>query len=122
MAPAKDETYNYPRFMMSNYELGDFPGPKAGENASYDYTFTDLDGNEVKLSDYKGKWLVIEAGSLSCPMYVKNVKPFEKVREKHPDVEWLVVYVREAHPGEKAGQAKSMEEKIAHAKRIRYDY
>ena len=52
MAPAKDETYNYPRFKMSNYELGYFPGPKAGENASYDYTFTDLDGNEVKLSDY----------------------------------------------------------------------
>ena len=122
MAPAKDETYNYPRFKMSNYELGYFPGPKAGENASYDYTFTDLDGNEVKLSDYKGKWLVIESGSLTCPMYVKNVKPFEKVREKHPDVEWLVVYVREAHPGEKAGQAKSMEEKIAYAKRNRDDY
>ena len=122
MAPAKDETYNYPRFKMSNYELGYFPGPKAGENASYDYTFTDLDGNEVKLSDYKGKWLVIESGSLTCPMYVKNVKPFEKVRDKHPDVEWLVVYVREAHPGEKAGQAKSMEEKIAYAKRNRDDY
>ena len=122
MAPAKDETYNYPRFKMSNYELGYFPGPKAGENANYDYNFTDLDGNEVKLSDYKGKWLVIESGSLTCPMYVKNVKPFEKVREKHPDVEWLVVYVREAHPGEKAGQAKSMEEKIAYAKRNRDDY
>ena len=122
MAPAKDETYNYPRFKMSNYELGYFPCPKAGENANYDYNFTDLDGNEVKLSDYKGKWLVIESGSLTCPMYVKNVKPFEKVRDKHPDVEWLVVYVREAHPGEKAGQATSMDEKIAYAKRNRDEY
>jgi len=30
-APARDDTYNYPRFKMSNYELGYFPGPKAGE-------------------------------------------------------------------------------------------
>ena len=48
-APARGETYNYPRFKMSNYELGYFPGPKAGETVNYDYTFTDLDGNEVKL-------------------------------------------------------------------------
>jgi peroxiredoxin len=122
MASARGETYNYPRFKMSNYELGYFPGPKAGEKANYDYKLTDLDGNEVKLSDYEGKWLVIESGSLTCPMYVKNVKPFVKVREKHPDVEWLVVYVREAHPGEKAGQAKTIDEKIAYAKRNRDEY
>ena len=122
MASARGETYNYPRFKMSNYELGYFPGPKAGEKANYDYKLTDLDGNEVKLSDYEGKWLVIESGSLTCPMYVKNVKPFVKVREKHPDVEWLVVYVREAHPGEKAGQAKTIDEKIAYAKRNREEY
>ena len=76
---ARDETYNYPRFKMSNYELGYFPGPKAGEVIDYDYKLTDLDGNEVELSDYKGKWLVIESGSLTCPMYVKNVKPFANV-------------------------------------------
>ena len=109
-APARDETYNYPRFKMSNYELGYFPGPKAGEDVNYDYTLTDLDGNEVSLADYKGKWLVIESGSLTCPMYVKNVKPYAKLKEKYPDVEWLVVYVREAHPGETAKQAKTIDE------------
>lgn len=119
---ARGETYNYRRFKMSNYELGYFPGPKAGEDANYNYSLTDLDGNAVKLSDYKGKWLVIESGSLTCPMYVKNVKPFAKVREKYPDVEWLVVYVREAHPGEKARPAKTIDEKIAYAKRNRDDY
>ena len=74
MTVAMGETYNYSRFKMTNYELGYFPGPKAGENVSYDYTLTDLNGKEVKLSDYKGKWLVIESGSRTCPMYVKNVK------------------------------------------------
>ena len=120
--PARGETYAYPRFKMSNYELGYFPGPKAGEEVDYDYTLTDLDGKEVSLADYKGKWLVIESGSLTCPMYVKNVKPYAKLKEKYPDVEWLVVYVREAHPGEKAKQAETIEEKIAYAKRNRDDY
>ena len=119
---ARDETYNYPRFKMSNYELGYFPGPKAGEEVDYNYTLTDLDGNTVQLSDYKGKWLVIESGSLTCPMYVKNVKPFAKLQKKYPDVEWLVVYVREAHPGERAHQATTIDEKIAYAKRNRDDY
>jgi len=121
-APARGETYNYPRFKMSNYELGYFPGPKAGETVNYDYTFTDLDGNEVKLSDYTGKWLVIESGSLTCPMYVKNVKPYAELQEKYPDVEWLVIYVREAHPGERAKQATTIDEKIAYATRNRDDY
>ncbi len=121
-APARGETYNYPRFKMSNYELGYFPGPKAGESVDYNYTLTDLEGNEVRLEDYKGKWLVIESGSLTCPMYVKNVQPFAKLKAKYPDVEWLVVYVREAHPGEKAKQATSIDEKIAYAKRTRDDY
>ena len=121
-APARNETYNYSRFRMSVYELGYFPGPKAGETVDYEYTLTDLNGNTVKLEDYKDKWLVIESGSLTCPMYVKNVKPYSKLKEKYPDVEWLVVYVREAHPGERAAQATSIEEKINYAKRSRDDY
>ena len=79
--PAKNETYNYSRFRMSVYELGYFPGPKAGEQVDYGYTLTDLNGNTVNLEDYKGKWLVIESGSLTCPMYVKNVKPYSKLKD-----------------------------------------
>ena len=37
---------------------------------------------------------------------------FAKLKEKYPDVEWLVVYVREAHPGEKAKQAETIDGKI----------
>ena len=51
-APARGETYNYTRFKMSNYELGYFPGPKAGEQVDYGYTLTDLSGNVVNLEDY----------------------------------------------------------------------
>lgn len=119
---ARGETYNYTRFKMSNYELGYFPGPKAGETANFDYSFHDLDGKEVKLADYRGKWLVVESASLTCPMYVKNVRPFDQLRAKYPDVEWLVIYVREAHPGSRILPAKDVAEKIDYAKRSRDDY
>lgn len=119
---AKGETYSYTRFKPSNFELGAFPGPKAGDVVDYGYTFTDLDGNEVRLSDYSGRWLVIETGSLTCPMYVKNVRPFADLRHKHPDVDWLVVYVREAHPGERLAPAQTIDEKIDYARRTRDDY
>ena len=28
---------------------------------------------EVKISDFKGKWLVLETGSATCSMYTKNI-------------------------------------------------
>ncbi|MDP6260052.1 MAG: hypothetical protein QGH63_13285, partial [Rhodospirillales bacterium] len=43
-------------------------------------------------------------------------------KDKYPDVEWLMIYVREAHPGEKIGQAETIDNKIAYAKRNRDDY
>jgi len=119
---ATGDTYSYDRFRPSNYEPGTFAGPKAGDTMSYDYTFSDLDGAPVALRDYEEKWLVVESGSLTCPMYVKNVKPFVDVRAKHPDVEWLVIYIREAHPGNKLKQPTSIAEKIAYAKRSRDEY
>lgn len=122
MTVARGETYNYARFRMSNYELGHFPGPRAGEAADLDYTFTDLDGREVRLADFRGRWLVLESGSLTCPMYVKNVPRFADLAAKFPDVEWLVIYVREAHPGSKIAPSHELASKIDHARRTREEY
>ncbi len=113
--------YNYKRFSPSNYEYGNFAGPKAGEPMQ-DFALQSLDGKEVKLSDYSGKWLVIETASLTCPMFVKNVNPIKMLIPKYPDVEFLVVYVREAHPGSRTGPHESMEKKIALAERTKNEY
>ena len=51
----------------------------------------------MKLEDFKGKWVVIETESITCSMYVKNFGGVAKLREKYPDVEFLRVYMREAH-------------------------
>lgn len=113
--------YNYSRFKTSNYDYELFPGPKAGEEM-IDFTLQTLEGDEVKLSDYKGEWVVLETGSLTCPMYVKNIKPIDKLRAKYPDVTFLVVYVREAHPGSRRGAHHDIEEKTMMAKESQADY
>ncbi len=113
--------YNYKRFSPSNYEYAKFAGPKAGEQM-LDFTLQSPDGKEVKLSDYSGKWVVIETASLTCPMFVKNVNPIKMLIPKYPDVEFLVVYVREAHPGSRTGPHESMEKKIALAERTKKEY
>ena len=113
--------YNYQRFKTSNYEYEKFPGPKAG-STMLNFAMTGLDGGAVNLADYKGKWVVIETGSLTCPMFVKNINPIKKLRAKYPDVVFLVVYVREAHPGSRTNAHTSMDEKIARAKQSQADY
>ena len=113
--------YNYERYKMSNYDLTRFDGPAAGEEL-IDFKLTTLDGKEVSLSDYKDKWLVLETGSLTCPMFVKNINPLRDVKAKHPDVEFLVIYVREAHPGSRRGPTQDLEQKIALAKEMKNSF
>jgi len=109
--------YNYRRFKVSNYDYEQFPGPKAGE-AMIDFALNTPDGRAVKLSEFKGKWLVLETGSLTCPMFVKNINPIKKLRPRFPDVEFVVIYVREAHPGARRGAHGSLADKVANAKEM----
>ncbi len=113
--------YNYNRFKTSNYEYEKFPGPKAGETM-LDFTLHTMEGEKVSLSDYKGQWVVLETGSLTCPMYVKNIKPIDKVKVKYPDVKFLVVYVREAHPGSRRGAHEDLSQKTQMAKELQENY
>ena len=119
------DTYNYDRYKLSNYDPAAFDGPKAGEPALWDFELTDLDGKPVHLSDYRGKWVVLETGSLTCGMYVKNLQRKEGVAylvDHYPDVEFLTIYVREAHPGSKQGAAEDLAEKIELAKHTKEAY
>lgn len=114
-------TYNYKRYKMSEYELGAFPGRKAGEIAD-NFTVHDQDGNEVSLEQFRGKWLVLETGSITCSMYVKNIPGMKKLEAKYPDVEFLLIYVREAHPGARLGPHENDAQKIEMAEKLREFY
>lgn len=114
--------YNNPRFQVKQYDFDLFVGPQAGDKFK-DFTLTDLEtGEPVKLSDFAGKWVVFETGSSTCSMYTKNIPDMEKVAKDFPDVEFLLVYVREAHPGERLHQHKDYDEKVKAAKLLKPRY
>jgi hypothetical protein len=110
--------YNNKRFRPSEYNFDMFVGPSAGEPLK-DFTLTDLkSGDPIKLSDFNGKWVVIETASSTCSMYTKNIPDMKDIAGEFPDVKFVVVYVREAHPGERLGQHENMDDKIAAAKLV----
>ena len=110
-------SYNLPRFHIRHYDLENFAGPKAGE-AAPDFEVVDTDGNSVKLSDFRGRWVVLEAASVTCSMYSRNVGVMQQLAEQYPDTEFLLLYVREAHPGERLAQHASMDEKMQAARML----
>lgn len=114
-------TYNHARFHLSDYDLTLFPGPKAGDKAP-DFELTSLSGERLSLASFKGRWLVLETASTSCMMYARNVEKISMLRQKYPDIEWLVVYVREAHPGGRRTAHQNMAQKRALARSLEVEH
>jgi hypothetical protein len=72
-------------------------GPQVGVPVP-SFSLADLEGRVVTLESLRGKPLVIEFGSLSCPMFRGKVDPFRELAETFGDrVHWVVIYTREAH-------------------------
>lgn len=107
-------TYNFAHHKASIYDMNELTGPKVGEEA-VDFLATTLDGQEVKLSDYYGKTIVLENGSITCPQYVGNINPMNALAQDFADVEFLTLYTREAHPGERIGAHKTLADKVKRA-------
>lgn len=115
------DDYNYATFHAKYYDLATFPGPKTGEKL-IDMKLYDLKGKEVKISDYLDKPLILETGSLTCPMYTGRIDTMEQMRKQYPDFNFMLVYVREAHPGERTPAHKTLQDKISEAKKIQPSY
>ena len=48
----------------------------------------------------------------------QNIPDMKEIVDEFPDVEFVIVYVREAHPGERMGPHQNMEEKLSAAKLV----
>lgn len=57
---------------------------KPGEPAP-DFTFRDLDHKEVSLSDYKGKVVLLNLWSITCPPCIEEVPSLERLYQKMKD-------------------------------------
>lgn len=73
--PTTDSQYNYKNFKTKYYEMDPFisVAPRVGECAK-DFTALGLDGKPIKLSDFKGKRIILETGSVTCPMFGDNIE------------------------------------------------
>jgi len=94
--------YNYRHFHLSHFRWDPMPGVRPGEVVE-DFSVRRLDGSELRLSELAGRPVVLEAGSFTCPQFVANVRRMEEMAERYPEVEFLVLYTREAHPGKRVG-------------------
>ena len=117
MALQKDTSpeYNYQHFKPTDYNFSVFNGPKAGEKY-FDFEAKTLEGKTVSLSDYLDNPIVLDTGSITCPMYANTKSPMIELQKQYPNIHFLLLYVREAHPGSKTPKTSTIEQKIINAK------
>jgi len=109
--------YNYERFRSGLYDFEVFGGPDAGDRYR-DAELHTLGGQPVRLSDLlRDKPLVLETGSLTCPMYGNNVPSMQRLAAKYPQLDFALMYVREAHPGERVAAHASLKSKTKAARK-----
>jgi AhpC/TSA family len=114
-------TYNYEHFSfaLEAPELGRWlwDGPHVGEPAT-DFTLEDLDHVPVRLSALRGAPVMVEFGSYSAPIFSDRVPAMERHAVEHPEAQFFVIAVREAHPGEITGPHTTLTEKRQAARRM----
>ena len=114
------EVYNYDRFhprtLAEDVKLVRHPqGPHLGDPAP-DFVLEDTEGRKWRLSDLRGKPVVLVIGSGTCPLTQGNLPALQELYDDYQDRStWLMLYVREAHPGENMPGHKSYEQKRSQA-------
>lgn len=103
-------SYNYDKFSTEHYDLDNFDAPKPGEKAP-DFTLDIVAGDPRRLLDFQGDFLVLELGSITCPLFQSRRKGMNLADVTYPNVDFAILYVREAHPGEKRGSHVTLVEK-----------
>ena len=114
-------TYNYEHFRIKEYDFRNFAGPRPGDRA-VEFAAQTLDGRTVRLSDFFGKPIVLETGSLTCGMYLGKIESMNRLAAQFVNTQFLVLYVREAHPGRKVPAHGAPEQKCSNAQRVQQEY
>jgi len=65
--------------------------------------------------------VVLEFGSYTCPIFCAHIGPMEVGAQHHPEAVFLVIYIREAHPGEAVTEHRTVDDKRRAALRRRAD-
>lgn len=117
-------SYNYEHFsreLFHDLAQTSYSGPAPGDRAP-DFKGITLDGEALRLSDFtRNKNVLLLFGSATCPMTATTIAAINQLydRFRGDEIEFLFVYVREAHPGEVIPAHHTMREKIEAARLLR---
>ena len=88
------------------------PLPEIGA-AAPDFHLSGLNGNSSSLESVKGQIVVMEFGSLSCPVFRQHVREMEKLKSEFGShVHFMIVYTREAFPNDAAPVERNKDDEI----------
>lgn len=97
---------------------GDAPRP--GERLP-EFDLPTTDGRRFRTADVLGhKPLLLIMGSLTCPMTASSNPMLKELHAHFGDrIQFAMLHVREAHPGERREQPRSFDEKMQHARDLK---
>lgn len=76
---------------MAEMQSGNYEAPA--------FTFKDMDGKDVSLSDFRGKWVVIDFWGSWCPWCIKGFPQLKEAYAKyHPELEVVGVACNDPEP------------------------
>lgn len=113
-------SYNYDNFSSEDYDFDRSSGPEMGEKAP-DFLLTTSTGEKRHLLDFDGEILVLEMGSITCPLFQGRRRTMESLGADDPRVSKAVLYVREAHPGAGIPQHRDFDTKRGCARRLQQE-
>lgn len=94
--------------------------PRAGDRLPA-FDLPASDGGRVRTSGLVGRQpVLLVTGSLTCPMTASSNPILKRLHEEFGSrIAFVMLHVREAHPGERHAQTRNFEEKLAHARALK---
>lgn len=120
-----DEEYRYEHFTtkLLSQDLRFHSGSLGPGDALARHELITADGGAITVGGQQGRPMLLMTGSTTCPMTASAMPSLQHLhKEFGGSVDFVMVYVREAHPGENFTQSRSLQEKCDHARALRGRY